>query len=194
VNKRNLEAYLLRIYNHWLKMFGLVGTLERCYLNMALKYGLASILFYLLLWGAMLFDSWASFTSLNFKDSICTNFAIFAVLIVPVCALVAIPLTRYQVCKTGGDSFAYNGNIWKLAGCIAIFIVFVPRLYGRIFGIEYVPLTSPIIPLIACAVLLWVLTAQIFYGIHLMRKYCPYLADYVGGEVKRPGESAVDKD
>ena len=204
VDRRKVEAYLLEVYNLE-KMVPLMSSDERFLIGKPLpstagpivpfgKYllnatkgmSLFALLLYAFYLGTIFFDSWASFTSLNFREGIDTNRLIFALSLIPLCTLAAILTARFRIprMKVVGSSRLSPTfvKVLKIISFSTVPVVIILNRMGLGMNIDlvYYLLIFVIMGLLGMA--------MDFCRLYLLRKYCPYLANYAGGEIERPDE------
>ena len=216
MDTRKVEAFLLRTYNARAKVElprmthsfgekmdalsqdintpGVMDTFESHLLRMTKTGALFAMLFYILFWGVILFDSWDSFASLALRENIDTNLVLLASFLIPICMFAVILPIRLQILKTDGASLsnsnstalgaARNHLSWKIHFVvIPVGITMMRTVFMRDPDRE--PMSTAIVLLIFSVMFLLGTVAGL-YNLYLLRKYCPYLAHYCGGEIKRP--------
>ena len=191
VDRRKVEAFLLRSYK-LLEPFTFTKKmifLEKRLIIMTKAFALFALLPYIALLMYVFFDSWGSLFSLAFRDSIDINRLALILLLPPICVLASILIIRPQIRRMDvSSSSSFNFDLLEsvpLLGSIGfiLFMIFGPLGRGdeRAHRSEF----QGLLIFVSMSLLGVALGC---YQIYLMRKYCPYLANYVGGEIKRPDE------
>jgi len=181
LDRKQVENYLLETY-----ILGETDTLEMYLLKTSKRFALSSIIFYLMAFGDIFFDSWASFAALDFIEDIDVGLAVFTLLSIPLCALSSILIARSRMPKVQGGAF-YTYYITEKTKSVMGYAFPLVLILGRIGRGAGVGLdTSQALFALGC--FFWLATSAKLYRIYLMRKYCPYLANYRGGRIERPDE------
>ena len=180
VDRRKVEAYLLGVYK-----VGEQGCFEAQLLS-KIKVGITlTSFFFIPLLGDALFDSWVHLVTLNFSENIDASLVVFILLLIPVCALVALLTARIKVSrmKKGASSHvvADLSGVGSSLGTVLVVSIVMSR--GEADNIEII---SAFHGLLFFIILCLFATVPLLYRLYLLRKYCPYLASYAGGDINRP--------
>jgi len=181
---KKIEAFLLEIYYR----SGEVATFRTYMLRMFQVVCSFTVMVYLLLCGMILFDSWDSFVTWTVREEIDINIIIFVLLTIPIGApaVVWINKMRMSKMKTAGEhspyAYANLAGLGSLGVVLAmIYIIFIQDPETEIVS----GVNGLLIMIIGCNLGI----PAGLYRFYLFKKYCPYLADYRGGTIRRPGES-----
>ena len=176
MDRRNVEVYLL--YDYAPKGH---GTLEQQLLSKPKKSVTLTAISYVLLWGVMLFDSWDSLISLSIRENINTSLVVFVSLSLPMCPILALLWARLRIVK----SIRWPSTIGSVIAKAKYSIMFAWSIWLVWFGHNTVFVGSlGIIHLLLILSIGGLLGAPtMLYRVYLLRKYCPYLANYRGEEI-----------
>ena len=180
MNRKNIEAYLLSEYDPQKS-----NALGQQLLDKAMKSAAITAMSFVLLLCIALFYSWHSLILLSFRENINTNLIVFISASVPICALVALLWAKIRIYKRiGGSGAAIAGAVSPLVFAGAMwFAVLRQNTESEPLGIFHILLLLTFIGLLGAPTMI--------YRVYLLRKYCPYLANYCGGEIDRPDEPDV---
>jgi len=196
MNIRKVEMYLIEVFRP--TTFGdswsfpkPTETLGEYHVRMAKAMFGATIVVYALGFTSMWFDSVDDFLSFNVTDNVNMTFFISALMLIFLALPLSLMVVRLRVSKIKKN----NEAAWIFTICffavkmgMAFFAIYFVTTFVLKQNFDLNQVFYEILGLFLISMCLSGCYLNLL-KMYLLRKYCPYLINYRGGNIRRPGES-----